>query len=333
MGVIRPFGLGDLLLLYRLQGRGACLDLCHALAGSEPPAWVALTAPFRGWWGGEVVTYVSRRAGEGSLAGAIQMRRRPGRPEADIVFIAPALEDGEEVAALWHRLLAHCVRQAGERRVQRVFISAPEQAREMLSLFRQAGFSPYTREEVFRGEELVRPVLSQRWQVRPLASADGWALQKLYATITPRLVQQAEGGGSPSGDQSLPWRAPGPQARFVLARGGEIAGLVSVRAGRSGHCLRLWGDFQTSGEVLALLGQGLAALSAHPPRPIYCLVREYQGGVRGPLVECGFRHVATWSRLVKHTVLRVREPAWRTLPVLEPRPEPTVPGAASSSMQ
>lgn len=326
--MIRPFDLGDFFLVRRLQPRGMWLDPHLALAGGEPPMWTALSAPFR-WWAGDAVTYVTREAG----GGVIQMRVRPGRPEADIVFLAPALTGDEESAALWRRLLAHCVQQAGKQRVQRLFASVPQEAQEMLSLFVQTGFSPYTREEVYAAK---RPAGSGArtgaQQVRPLAATDGRALYQLYTAITPRLVQQAEGlGESPEDAPSLPRQVAAHQQRFVLEREGEIAGLVLVQQGHSGHCLRLWGDFREAAEPLALLERGLAVLSAYPPRPVYCLVREYQSGVRTPLSERGFRPLATWSRLVKHTVVRVREPARRVLPALEPRTEPSVPGAVPTS--
>lgn len=325
--MIRPFDLGDFFLLRRLQPRGVWLDPHCALAGGEPPAWTALSAPFR-WWAGDAVTYVSREAG----GGAIQMRVRPGRPEADIVFLAPALTGEEEIAVLWRRLLAYCAQQAGEQRVQRLFASLPQEAQEMLSLFAQMGFSPYTREEVYGIEPPAEPGPGPgAQQVRPLAATDGGALYQLYMAITPRLVQQAEGLGGPEDDVSLPGQIPGHWERFVLERDGAIAGLVLVQPGRSGHCLRLWGDFREVSEPLALLERGLAVLSAYPPRPIYCLVREYQSGVHIPLSERGFRPLATWSRLVKHTVVRVREPARRALPALEPRAEPSVPGAVPTS--
>lgn len=334
--MIRPFGLGDVLLIRRLQRQGMSFDLQRSLTGGETPAWAALTAPFR-WWGGGVMTYVLQQAsgGDERHAGFIQMRLRPGRPEADVTFIAPAVEGregDEEMAILWRRLLAHCVRQAGERGVQRIFISAPDEAQETLSLLRQAGFSLYTREEVYHAAEPFRPTASPgEGRVRPLAAADEWALRKLYTAITPRLVQQAEGMGGGQADGPLPpWWASGYTERFTLRREDGIAGLVAVWTGRRGHCLRLWGDFREAEEVLALLERGLAALSLLPPRPVYCLVREYQGGVRSPLAECGFRLMATWSCLVKHTVVRLREPARRALPVLEPRPEPSVPGALST---
>lgn len=328
--MIRPFRLSDLFLIYRLQRQGVWLDPRHALIGYAPSAWAALSAPLRSWSGGSA-TYVSRVAG----GGIIQMRPRPGRPEVDIVFLAPTLEGNEEIAALWRRLLFHCVQQAGEWQVQRLFVSVLEDAEETLSLFRQVGFVPYTREEAYCLEQSTGIAVAPRsHQVRPLTSVDSWALQKLHAAITPRLVQQAEGGGaSQAGDPPLTWWAPGRWERMALVREREIAGLVLVETGWSGHCLRLWGDFHEDTEVLALLERGLAALAAYPRRPAYCLIREYQSGVRAPLAEHGFHPAATWSCLVKHTVVRAREPVRRAWPALEAQPKPSVPGAVPSGME
>jgi hypothetical protein len=326
--MIHPFDLGDLLLVYRLQKRGVWLDPRHALAGAELPAWAALSAPFR-WRGGGVLTYVGRGGG----GGIIQMRLRPSRPEADIAFLAPGPECTREVAALWGRLLTHCVRQAGSDRVQRLFASIPEEAREMLAQFCQVGFAPYAREEVYLQEEPSQATVPPGGcQVRPATAADGWALQRLHAAITPRLVQQAEGAGGKPPDSRPPsaWEA-GRGESLVLVRDGEIAALLLVQPGRSGHCLSLWGDFRNESDVKILLERGLASLAAHSRRPVYCLLPEYQSGVRVALGEQGFQLLTTWSCLVKHTVVRAREPARRPWVASPARPEPSVPGAMPSA--
>jgi len=326
--MIHPFDLGDFLLVYRLQKRGAWLDPCLALGGSELPAWIALSAPFR-WWGRDVVTYVCNTAG----GAVVQMRLRQGRPEADIAFLAPVPEDySEEVEVLWDRLLAHCVQQAGGDQVQRLFASIPEDAQDLLSQFRRTGFVPYTREEVyFLGQPEHLAIPAGDYEVRPATGADGWSLQKLHAAITPRLVQQAEGLGGGPGDVQLPlaWES-GRWDRLVLLRDGEASGLVLAQPGQSAHFLSFWGDFQDEAEVWTLLERGLAWLAMHPRRPVYGLVREYQSGVRSPLSEQGAQLLTTWSCLVKHTVVRAREPARRPWVAREARPEPSVPGAIPS---
>jgi hypothetical protein len=326
--MIHPFDLSDFFLVYRLQKRGAWLDPCLALAGSELPAWVALSAPFR-WWGRDVMTYVSTACG----GGIVQMRVRPDRPEADIAFLAPDPEEcTEEIEALWCRLLTHCVRQAGGVQVQRLFASTPEDAEAMFSQFRRAGFVSYTREETyFLGQPDQLTIPAGGHEVRLATPADEWSLRKLHAATTPRLVRQAEGLGACPGDVQLPqaWEA-GRWERLVLVRDGEATSLLQVHPGQSGHLLSFWGDFQDETEVYSLLERGLASLARYPRRPVYGLVREYQSGVRAPLAEQGAQLVTTWSCLVKHTVVRAREPARRSWVAREPRPEPSVPGAIPS---
>ena len=325
--MIHPFDLGDSILVYRLQRQGVWLDPRYALAGGELPVWAALSAPFR-WWGQHVVTYISRTSG----GGVIQMRLRSDCPEVDVVFLAPAVESNDEIAALWRGLLVHCAQRAGDQRVQRLYVCVPEEASESLAQLHQVGFVRYTHEEVYCLEQPADVTLApEPYEVRPPTAADDWQLQKLHAVITPQLVKQAEGAwGSHEAGQPAARRASGDWGRLVLLRGEEVAGMLLVQPGRAGHCLKVWGDFQNDAEVLTLLDKGLTSLAAHSHRPVYCLLREYQGGVRPMLTKHGFQLTTTWSCLVKHTVVRAREPARRAWPALEPRPEPSVPGAIPS---
>jgi hypothetical protein len=48
-------------------------------------------------------------------------------------------------------------------------------------------------------------------------------------------------------------------------------------------------------------------------------VREYQAGVRMPLEDRGFRFLTTYCCLVKHTTVRVTEPARNLVQALEQR--------------
>jgi hypothetical protein len=62
-------------------------------------------------------------------------------------------------------------------------------------------------------------------------------------------------------------------------------------------------------------------LNYYPPYPVYCGVREYQGGVRVPLEDRGFKVFSTQCWLVRHTMARVKEPARGLVPALEKRVE------------
>jgi hypothetical protein len=70
-----------------------------------------------------------------------------------------------------------------------------------------------------------------------------------------------------------------------------------------------------------LLDYGLALLNYYPPYPVYCGVREYQGGVRVPLAQRGFALFSSQCLLVRHILVRVKEAARSLVPALEQRVE------------
>ena len=70
-----------------------------------------------------------------------------------------------------------------------------------------------------------------------------------------------------------------------------------------------------------LLDYGLALLNYYPPHPVYCGVREYQGGVRVPLSKRGFTLFSSQCLLVRHILARVKEAARGLVPALEQRVE------------
>ena len=92
--MIRPFGLTDLFLVRGLRRRGAILTIEQALTHPRDPLWSALTAPWP-WAGFGIATYVlTASSGETEEAGFVQLMKRPARPEADVLYLAPALPAG-----------------------------------------------------------------------------------------------------------------------------------------------------------------------------------------------------------------------------------------------
>ena len=92
-------------------------------------------------------------------------------------------------------------------------------------------------------------------------------------------------------------------------------------AGRIGHWLHILVHKSAYDQASDLLDYGLALLNYYPPRPVYCGVREYQGGIRVPLEERGFHMFSTQCWLVRHTMARVKESARSLVPALEKRVE------------
>ena len=92
-------------------------------------------------------------------------------------------------------------------------------------------------------------------------------------------------------------------------------------SGRVGHWLSILAHPRAYDRVADLLDYGLALLNYYPAYPVYCGVREYQGGVRVPLEERGFELFQSQCHLVRHTMVRVKEPARGLVPALEKRVE------------
>ena len=313
--MIRPFALNDIPLVRRLQRTSAALAVEHILTHPRAPLWVALTAPWP-WAGVGVATYVLNEAGPGGpLAGFVQLIERSARPEADILHIAPALAttDGEDSAGevIWDRLLTHCTQAAGGHGLQRIFASIPDGGPEEACL-RTAGYSLYARETICR-LAVVPQARDLPPGFRPQLPQDSWALQRLYARGTPRLVQQAEGAVSGDvGSPPLSWWEPDRWQGIVWEPAGEVRGAVQVHVGRAGHWLRVWGvNTLASRELRTLIEQGLRAITASPDSkrgvlPVYVTVRDYEIGLTSVLTGFGFAPYADRARFVKYTMATVR---------------------------
>ncbi|MCX7668975.1 MAG: hypothetical protein N2439_02745 [Anaerolineae bacterium] len=328
--VIRPFGLTDIPLMRRLQRYSATLAIEHALTHPRAPLWIALTAPWP-WAGFGIATYVLPAAPCNSEpAGFVQLMKRATRPEADILYLAPALPAGGErdvtTETLWHALLDHCVFSAAGHGVQRIFASIPNGGPEEACL-KDAGFSLYTRETVYRLAVAPTTVASPLSGFRRQEPQDSWALQRLYTCSTPKLVQQAEGAITGNvGTPPLSWWEPDRWQGVVWEPAGEVRGAVQVHLGRAGHWLRLWGANALSGrETRHLIEQGLrliaGAQAAGKARalPVYATVRDYERDLGAILTGFGFAPFTERVRFVKHTMAPIRVAAAApALPALEP---------------
>jgi hypothetical protein len=329
--VIRPFGLHDIMLVRRLQRNGMSLAVEHMLSHPHQPLWTALTAPWP-WAGVGVATYVLDEPHcDQRLTGFVQMMKRAARPEADLLHLAPAasVDDGDAAeveflgraippcdsygALVWSRLLSHCMSAAAGHGLQRVFASTPDGCAEQACL-REAAFSPYTRETIYRLAS-APPASGSLVGFRPQTPQDSWALQRLYTRSTPRLVQQAEGALTGEvGSPPLSWWEPDSWQGIVWEPAGEVRGAVQIHRGRAGHWLRIWGANEVSArELRSLIEQGLRRLDLleRPRRtvPVYTTVREYENGLSGALTGFGFAPYMGRVRFVKHTVAMVRQAA------------------------
>jgi hypothetical protein len=327
--VITPFGLRHVGLLRQLQGTCTELDLQSGL-DTASPLRTALRGYFLGARAG-VHTYVLRAADHAQIqCGFVQATvQRPLIPLAErampawrVVTMAPLLDQSADAATIWYRLLLHLCIAAGETGVPRLFACLPEcSAAE--DVFRQATFVAYCHQQVYwraNGEGIGRA--SPR--VRGATSKDSLDMRWLWHRVTPRAVQQAEEPGSARATPASTEVAVSDSERHFVLRGvGEqLQGCLSMLVRPRGVWLRLIADADAGDSAAEVLDHGLAAIEDRA-RPVYCAVRDYEGGVRGLLDDRGFAPGDTYSLLVKYTTVRVREPLRKLVPALEKGAEVT----------
>lgn len=319
--MIRPFALRDVLAVRSLQRDGVWLDLFHYLLLRRSALATALIAPIP-WVGTGLASYVWSPAQQ--VQGFVQMLKRPGRYEADVLFVAPRLEHGSFGQPAWQKLLAACVAEAGAQGLRRLFASLPEGEAE-IDVLASLGFLVYTSEEVFVLSSPPRlAATTPDPRLRPRRSEDVWWLRRLYSIYTPQPVQHAEGHNNDDGGASLPlaWWELTNQSSFVVDDKGDVLGGVQLVNGRRGHWLLLHGDPGDDALMAIVLRHGMEV--ARGSRwPMYCAARPYQGGLAAVLQDHGFQSFTRRSRVIKHLAVRVKaaEPVTAPNLVIE-RPGP-----------
>jgi hypothetical protein len=327
--VFGPFSAGDSLRLYQLQRKGISLNLQRGLTQPHAPLWEAWLAFLTQQAMGQP-TYVLYDPHDGEAF--IQIHYRPHQAAADVSYLAPSLAEDRQATSAWLRLLDGACIEAAGRGIQRVFANLPESGAEV-DVFHQAGFTLYAGENIYRleqpwadSQQSERGSLDLRLQ-RP----EDWpAIQKLCVAITPQRVRQAEGGIAVTAERRRNCLS------YVLpsSTGDDLVALLTICTGRLAHWLRLMlhpstrhtGDSSPDEPAEALLRWGLAILASQPAKPVYCNVRQYEGGLQSGLQDVGFEPYATRALMVKHTVAWIKMPAQDLVPALKSSAEPVPPG-------
>ena len=331
--MIRPFQIGDLLLVQRLGRQATSLNVIQALLQPRTAlrTAVAATAP---WAGAGAATYVLRQQGNGlARAGFIQVKKRPGRPESDIILLSPALDTPWGHPAIWKKLLAHYIQDASHKQIARIYADVPDQPLPV-STFSDVGFRTYTRQTIWRlTTDPSTPIpdsgsaLPASLMIRPQLAADEWELARLYTQVTPKPVQRAEGAElhrRPE-EQSLKpffldWWHSGSFNNYVMLEEGRIVGCILIGRSHRGNWLRLIANTQQSktDHIHHLLRYGLAVVQQHADQPpVYIGVRDYHGGMNSILADYGFAPFTDRARMVKQMVVWVKEPILLQQPLLE----------------
>jgi hypothetical protein len=313
--LIRPFRLSDIFLVQRLAGQATKLNAAQALLFPHSALYNALSAIIP-WGDAKVTTYILHQKGHQlARVGFLQVQKRPNRPEADLLLLAPALDTQFGHPAIWEKLLSHYSTEASVADIDRVYADVPDQPL-LVNTLRHVGFVPYCRETIWRlnRDHFYQSISTRQAIMRPKRTNDDWALSRLYGQVTPELVQRAE--GIHAGDTENPpiLRCDGAAAchTFVLEEDAELIGCIQLRAGRRGVWLRLWADTLNPDPqpIRLMLHHALAVVRESAMRmPVYIGVSDYHGGLEALLHEYGFAPFSDRAKLVRHVVQRVRERA------------------------
>lgn len=310
--MIRPFQLGDIFLIQRLSRQATKLNTVQSLLQPHSASWASLTALVP-WNDAKVATYVLSQQGHGLLGtGYLQVKKRPGRPEADIIRLAPGLDTPRGHPAIWEKLLAYHNTVAAHQQIARIYVDVPDQPLPVHT-FSHVGFRTYTRQTIWRltAFDAAIPSGQASTDIRLQTKVDEWPLQQLYTRVVPESVQLAEGMHT---DQALKppildWWPGGVHNRFVLERRGEIVGAVDIVQGRRGYWLQPWADFcDPNPQVIhTLLRHALDIIWRRAiTQPIYIGVCDYQGALGTILSDYGFAPFTDRAKMVKQVVQWIR---------------------------
>lgn len=283
------------------------------LLGGSPLAWAMRAC----WPLGDrpLQTYVARFLDGNAPDGFAQVRTRRRGADADLVFVAPALDETPRAALGWHRLLAEVCQSLGAQGIQRVHVAVPDDDQLLLQLARQLGFAVVTGDTV-----LCRP------PGRPVAAAtaaaadavpeaaahrptiEGW-LYRAWPDPVRHTRETAEGAWD---DYPVGGHAAGAALRRVWVDGrGAPRAAWRLYAGPAGLWLRV--AVAADADAGAAVARALAGARAAwgDGLPIHAAARGYEPALHLALREHGFAPVARRFRLVKTMTVLVREPVWR----------------------
>jgi len=281
------------------------------------------------WNDAKVATYVlQQRSHELARSGFLQAQKRPGRPESDILLLAPALDTARGHPAIWEKLLSHYINEATQQQLARIYADVPDQP-IIVNTFMHVGFRTYTHQTIWRlpaqGAESFAHQLTGN--LRPQQKGDDWALRRLYAQVTPPTVQQAEGLQVDHELQPpiLDWWQPFVRSSFVLEERGALYGCLRIGYGKRGIWLQLWHHpIEVNTDHLhQLIGFALTEIrqQLNVRLPIYIGVRDYHGAMGSVLADYGFAPFTDRAKMTKHLLQWVKAFEPVLTPVLEAVPE------------
>lgn len=311
--MIRPFDWRDIGLLNHVRDQGQCFDSQLAFTrgvSSLQTVFMEMVTPGR-----SACTLVSRPSNKGEPATIGQIMHRPGEVHARLTFLGP---EEALVSADSQRLLETLGHVAGERGALHMIAEVDERCPAFENI-RRAGFAIYARQRIWRlnqASQINSEPINAAWQTE--RDSNESAINHLYLNIVPALVQQVE----------LPPRLD--RSDLVHWNADDLHCYLDVESGPLGTWVSPY--IHPAAENLEDLFRDLLTHFDTHKRPLFFVIRSYQGWVGHILERIGLEAYSDQAVMVKRLAAMVRRPALAPLPAVEgTRPEPTTPFAHSSA--
>ena len=147
--MVRPFRYGDIFLVQRLSRQATKLNIVQTTLHRQSAVGASLSSILP-WNHGKATTYILRQRGHRlATAGFLQVQRRSGRPELDVVHLSPGLDARRGHPAIWEKLLSYQTYEAAKQKVERIYADVPDQPLPV-NTFAQTGYRVYDRQSIWR---------------------------------------------------------------------------------------------------------------------------------------------------------------------------------------
>jgi hypothetical protein len=290
----RSVMLVDLPLVRRVWDKGILLDseLAYARAAGGPQSAIlsSIILPQK-----NLHTLISKCDKQSVIA---QFRMKPDDQLAQIVTIAPTLEEETEDNTVWLHAIDAMTTAAGKRGAHMITAEIDERS-AMFTTLRRAGFAVYARQEIWRREpgHPLPPAISPA-ALTEETDADAMDIQLLYSNIVPRLVQ--------------PFAVPSSDSEgLVYRQGGRVQGYIALSDGKYGIYIMpfLHPDILFS-EASAIIAGAIAHSAKAEKLPVYVCVRRFQDWLEDGLAVLGFAPISQQAVMVRHIAAGVRHPVF-----------------------
>ncbi|MBC7870768.1 MAG: hypothetical protein H7Y09_08000 [Chitinophagaceae bacterium] len=281
----RSMTLVDIPLVSRLAEKGVLLDsemiYTRDAQGPNGGLFSNLLLPQRGYH------TLLTRADKQQVVG--QFRMRTDQPTAQMVYIAPGLEDDEDNTA-WLHVLDAIVREAGKHNAHTLTAEVSEES-TLFETMRNAGFAVYARQQIWRWVAGDAPLPTVQIELTEQTEADALGIQSLFTNTVPKLVQQI---ALPSAEMS----------GMVYRKNERVEAHIALSEGKHGVYIIPHIHPDSSLEATAIFIAVLHRLSR--TKPVYVCVRRHQDWLASALERLEFEPGMRQAVLVRHITAGVR---------------------------